>query len=89
MRFKTMACVVAIAFAVPAVAQTATTTDSAPKPVKEKKICRREAQTGSILGSSAICHTKAEWAKIDAQNSDNADRALSAGGKLHNSNLEH
>jgi len=87
MRFKMMACVVAVSVAVPALAQETTTSDSAPKPVKEKKICRREAQTGSILGSAAICHTKAEWAKIDAQNAANADNALSTSRNNQNGGI--
>jgi hypothetical protein len=36
---------------------------------KEKKICRREASTGSIL-PARICHTAAEWAQIDQANQD-------------------
>lgn len=42
------------------------------KPVKEKKICRRQEITGSMLGTS-ICHTAAQWASIDEQNSQNAE----------------
>ncbi|MGN6818840.1 MAG: hypothetical protein ACTHJR_09220 [Sphingomonas sp.] len=87
MRFKMMACVVAITVAIPAMAQETTTSDSAPKPVKEKKICRREAQTGSILGSPAVCHTKAEWEKIDARNSANADNALSNSRNTQNGGI--
>lgn len=41
------------------------------KPVKEKKICRRQEITGSLLGAS-ICHTAAQWASVDEQNSQNA-----------------
>ena len=75
MRFTMMALVAATAFSVPALAQT-TTDAPAPKPVKEKKVCRRLEQTGSILGSAAICHTKSEWAQIDAANARNAGRIM-------------
>ena len=86
MRFKMMACVAAISFAAPAIAQTGSDVP-APKPVKEKKICRREAQTGSILGSPSVCHTKAEWDKIDAANGRNADDALARSRSLQNGGI--
>ena len=76
MHFKMMAFAAAMLLAAPAVAQTATDAP-APKPVKEKKICRRDgAPTGSILGGAAICHTKTEWDKIDSANARSADDML-------------
>ena len=76
MRFKLMALAATVSFAMPVVAQTADSATPAPK--KEKKMCRRLDQTGSILGSRPTCHTKEEWAQIDAANKANADRALDA-----------
>lgn len=38
------------------------------KPAKEKKICRRQETTGSIMTTS-ICHTAAQWNAIDEDNS--------------------
>ena len=75
MYFKKMAFACAMLLVAPAVAQTAPATDTpAPKPIKEKKICRRgDAPTGSILGAAVTCHTKTEWDKIDAANSRNVD----------------
>ena len=35
--------------------------------VKEKKICRAEGSTGSIM-TKRVCRTKAEWARIAEQN---------------------
>ena len=73
MRFKMMAAAGMVLWTIPAFAQTADTAP-APKPKKEKKICRRgDAPTGSILGASVTCHTKSEWDKIDAANSRNVD----------------
>jgi hypothetical protein len=46
---------------------------AAVPPVKEKKVCRRDETTGSIMPKS-VCHTKAEWAQIDAQNAVNTER---------------
>lgn len=77
MRFNTMAFVAAMIIAAPAIAQTAPAADSAPKPVKEKKICRRETTTGSIIGARSTCHTKSEWAAIDAANARSTDDMLS------------
>lgn len=36
-------------------------------PVKEKKICRAETATGSIM-AKRVCRTKAEWARLAEQN---------------------
>ena len=40
---------------------------AAVKPVTEKKICRQEDVTGSIM-MARKCRTKEEWARIDATN---------------------
>jgi hypothetical protein len=74
MRFKMMVLAAAVSVTLPAVAQTAD--PAAPSPKKEKKVCRRLDQTGSILGSRPTCHTKDEWASIDATNSRNADKTM-------------
>jgi hypothetical protein len=47
----------------------------AEKPAKEKKICRQEDVTGSIM-PRRTCHTKEEWAQIDASNSQYAQHVL-------------
>ncbi len=39
-------------------------TTPTPTPVKERKICRDEAETGSLI-SKRTCHTKAEWDAIN------------------------
>lgn len=49
------------------------------KPVKEKKICRQEDVTGSIM-MARTCHTKEEWAQIDAVNARNAQHLLGRDG---------
>jgi hypothetical protein len=38
-----------------------------PAPPAEKKLCRSLEVTGSIM-PKRTCHTKAEWAQIDAAN---------------------
>jgi len=83
MRFKLMALAATVSFAGPAVAQTdATPPAPAAAPVKEKKVCRRLDQTGSILGSRPTCHTKSEWAQIDAANARNADKTMDNSRRL-------
>jgi len=77
MHFNKMAFIAALSLAAPAFAQTAPASDSTPKPVKEKKICRRETTTGSIIGARSTCHTKSEWAAIDAANARSTDDMLS------------
>ncbi len=39
----------------------------------EKMICKREVATGSIM-SRRVCHTKAEWGRIEAQGKADLDR---------------
>src|SRR5688500_14607561 len=45
--------------------------DAAPpapaEQVKEKKICRSETPTGSVM-AKRVCRTKAEWARLAEQN---------------------
>ena len=56
---------------------------AAPAPAaaasKEKKICRQEDQTGSIM-MHRICHTKEEWVQIDAENARSAQHVLGRDG---------
>ena len=64
--------VAVLAFAIAAFAVTpAVAKDKAPVD-PNKKSCRRLDTTGSILGGRLVCHTAAEWSKIDQINSDNA-----------------
>jgi len=54
------------------IAQATTPAPAAPAAApQEKKICRREQVTGSIM-QPRICHTKEEWAAIDEANRQNA-----------------
>jgi hypothetical protein len=74
--------VLAVACAVPgALFAEAATPAAAPvvseKPIKEKKICRSEETTGSML-QTRICHTKDEWVQIDAANQKSADQFRNA-----------
>lgn len=46
---------------------------SADKPDTEKKVCKREVATGSIM-SRRVCHTKAEWDQLEAQGKADLDR---------------
>lgn len=81
MRFTIMA-LAAVMLAGPAIAQTEGSTAPAPKPKKEKKICRADAApTGSNMVRMA-CHTQAEWAKIGE--SDSGGVSSSASGRSTN-----
>ena len=85
MRFKLMALAATVSVALPAVAQTADPATPAPK--KEKKICRREAVTGSYLGANQVCHTRSEWQKIDGANEEGAGRVLDRDRQRQNSGV--
>ena len=70
-----------IASAVPAQqTQSSTPTETASSGADDapadKKICRREPVLGSIM-PKRTCHTKSEWASIDAANNAAASDALS------------
>ena len=45
----------------------------APATVKEKKICRRDTATGSIMAKS-ICHTRTEWDAMTAQSKSDLEK---------------
>jgi len=51
------------------------TADPVDAPKKEKKLCRAQVATGSIM-EKRICHTRSEWDAIDRQNNANAQNAL-------------
>lgn len=63
-------------FTTPATAaeQAATPTPAAPAaapavaPQTEKLICRKTAETGSLVKTKKACHTKSQWAYIDERN---------------------
>ncbi len=48
---------------------------AAEKPKPEKKICRRDAATGSIM-TMRTCRTAAEWSQVDAAAADVTAEAL-------------
>ena len=58
--------------AAPAMAQTSNDAPSKTEVEKEKKICRREMSTGSMM-AKRTCHTKTEWTAIDQQNQANTE----------------
>lgn len=71
MRITVIAITAVAMLGTPALAQTdPSTPPTAAKPVKEKKICRKEPVLGSSIPQST-CHTKAEWDQIDAANQQN------------------
>ena len=41
--------------------------------VKEKKICRTETVTGSLIAKRRVCLTKTEWDKVAAETKRNLD----------------
>lgn len=60
MRFAIVAAA-AVLFAVPAMGQSADPTAPAPKPKKEKKICRKGEPNSYSHMTPSICRTQAEW----------------------------
>ena len=46
------------------------------KPAKEKKVCKSDTKTGSIM-PRRVCRTQAEWDEISARSQDDLDRMQS------------
>lgn len=61
-----------ISAASPGIAQSENAVAVDNKPVKEKKICLREAVTGSNLRAKSVCRTKAEWDEIKSKSAEEA-----------------
>ena len=80
---RLLACLLAAApLSAPVMADTATptpTAEASATPPAEKKICRTALRTGSNM-PRRICHSRAEWAAIDAQNGDATERSLNQRG---------
>jgi hypothetical protein len=72
---RLVASALCLAVATPVFAEDVPTpaTAAPAKPVKERKVCRQDTATGSIMPHTT-CHTKDEWAQIDAANQSNAQQ---------------
>jgi hypothetical protein len=71
MRNACLFALIAIGLAAPAAAE------EPAKPKKEKKICRRDVNTETILPRS-ICRTRSEWSQVDAAKQKQANRDTDA-----------
>ena len=70
----------AVALGSPSFAQQAPAAKPAvTKPVKEKKICRREVPTGSIMAVST-CRTQKEWNELTASGQEGLRQLNDRGG---------
>ena len=87
---KLIAFAVACALPTALLAQETAPAPAAPAPAatqappEEKPSCRSYRVTGSIMPGKRICHTKVEWADIDAQTRRMAEHNLGrdqAGGR--------
>lgn len=67
----------AVLAASPAMAHAKANPPESEKPASEKKICKRETATGSIM-ARVTCRTKAEWDAIATQSLVDRDRANDA-----------
>ena len=63
-----------------ATAPEATATPQPDQPA-EKKICRREIETGSLIKGKKICYTAKQWQKIADDNRDEIERNSSMGSQ--------
>ena len=56
-----------------AAAQNAPAPAATPIKDPDKRVCRSEVPTGSIMAGKRVCHTRAEWAAIGRVNGDTVD----------------
>ncbi len=71
-----LAATLAFAVAVPALAGDAKEATGQEAP-KEKKICRTETVTGSLISKRRICMTKAEWDQLAQRSKNGIDKYTS------------
>jgi hypothetical protein len=69
-----LAVALAAGLSAPAIAGDDNSDQDAPK---EKKICRTETVTGSLISKRRICMTKAEWDRYEQANREQLDRYTS------------
>lgn len=73
---KTLSAIAVLALlSTSAIAADTSSSDTTSTQPKEKKLCRKVAVTGTILGGKKVCRTRADWAAVDQANGDNATRA--------------
>jgi hypothetical protein len=70
-----LAALALIAMALPGAAYAQDQQATEAKPVKAKKICRRDATTGTRVAKQT-CRTADEWAQLDGAKADEAGQAL-------------
>lgn len=58
-------------------------TDTAQTPAKaeEKKICRKQIETGSLIKGKKICYTAKQWQKLSDDARDEVERTASMGSR--------
>ncbi len=49
---------------------------AAQAPAKEKMICRRDKEIGSLVATKKTCHTKSQWQYIDDTNQTFANKLV-------------
>ena len=59
----------------------ATPAPAPQKPAEEKKICRRDIETGSLIKGKKICYTAKQWQKLSDAARDEIERTSSMGSK--------
>lgn len=77
-----LALLVGVSLAAPALAQETASQPATAKPAKPKRICRVDPTLGSVM-PRYICHSKEEWNAIDKATQDAADNAQNGLGTMN------
>ena len=59
--------------------ETATNTTATAERPEEKKICRTQIETGSLVKGKKICFTKKQWQQLADQSQRDVERTFSSG----------
>lgn len=54
-------------------------TTASASPPEQRKICRKQIETGSLIKGKKVCFTAKQWQKIADQNRDEIERTSSMG----------
>ncbi len=57
------------------------TAPAAPANPEERKICRKQIETGSHIKGKKICFTARQWQKLADNNRDEMERTASSGSR--------
>jgi hypothetical protein len=72
---------VTISLLLAAAPETATPAEAKAEKPAEKKVCRKQIETGSLIKGKKVCYTAKQWQKMADDARDEVERTASAGSR--------